>query len=94
MHRINKNIGTEDVKEVCEAGGVHVHEIEQVSQTEAHMKSFRVVIDFHHLDNVFTEDFWPVGVGCERYHSKRSGHARKVDSDIQQRSQLTSDEVE
>ena len=69
VHRINKNIGPEDVKEVCEAGGVHVYEIEEVSKENASMRSFRVVIDFIKLDTALTDEFWPEGVGCKRYFS-------------------------
>jgi hypothetical protein len=76
VHRINPDIPADRVKDECTRGGAHVFEIEQVSKESSRFKSFKVVIDWEHMNQALNPNFWPEGVACKRWFTRRGDVSR------------------
>ncbi len=68
---VRKQYENDDIKKYLNDENVNVDNIETVSHPESLTKSFKVDIKYHDKSKVVSEDFWPQGIGCRLWRSKR-----------------------
>ena len=76
----------ETIKELIEANGIKVYNIDKMSHYHANFKSFKVKISVLDIDKILNENIWPNGIQCERWRNPRrsssySGNVNNVNND-------------
>ncbi len=71
VQNVRKQYENDDIKKYLNDENVNVDNIETVSHPESLTKSFKVNIKYHDKSKVVSEDFWPQGIGCSLWRSKR-----------------------
>ena len=69
---VHKQFECDNIKKYLTDESVQVENIELVSHPDSLTKSFKVDITYDNKTKVMSEDFWPTGVGCRLWRTKRT----------------------
>ena len=72
VFRVHNDIEDDQIKQFLTNEDAKVRELEPVSQMDAWTKSYRVAVETNDLDVMCHPEFWPDGIGCRRYWSKKT----------------------
>ena len=72
IFRVHKDVDNEDLKQFIVDEGIFVSNFQKVSRDDSMMNSFKATIPFTDYDHVMSDSFWPTGIACRRFYSKRS----------------------
>jgi hypothetical protein len=71
IFRVHCDVKDDTIQQFMTDENVSVVKFEKVSHEDSLMKSYKVTIKFDDLKLVMDEDFWPDGIGCRKFYSKR-----------------------
>ena len=71
VFRVHCDVEDESLSSFLTDENISVIKFEKVSHDDSIMKSYKVTIKHDDLEKVMNEDFWPDGIGCRKFFSKR-----------------------
>ena len=72
ISRVHNDVPIDDLKEFIEEEGINIIAMERVSHTESRMQSFNLTICSQDKDSVLNDSFWPEGVMCRQFFTRRN----------------------
>lgn len=72
VSRLKASTVDSNVTDFLKDEGVNVISIEKVSNTNAKMNSYKIVIQYSDYNKVMKQEFWPNGIACRRFFNKRN----------------------
>ena len=68
----------EGIKELIEANGIQVYNIDKMSNYQARFKSFKVKISVLDKEKILNESMWPNGIQCMMWRNPRRSNNDNV----------------
>jgi hypothetical protein len=72
VSRVHNDVEIDELKKFIEEDGINIIDIGRVSHKEARMQSFKVIISSSDKDTVLNESFWPEGIMCRQFFTRRN----------------------